>query len=443
MELTKTLSFASQFLQYRKQRGLSVGRLSGRSGLSKATLENWQSGRTLPSAPELEALISALELGSFDQRILRRAVGVPRAIARLPEGERPPLTGGLLRAMRLRQGLTQCEVARRLSVHQGTLAKWEKSDDWPEADKLSALCAVLGAKPQEAEAILGGIFLPWSLPPDASLEQLHEQSRVLHDRINQQPNDPLLDLAFLGLESQLWLHADQPATQRLLWQIGCYHNNFLILHQRYDEMLPSLNRILSISFDPSDQSTSYLQSAVIQKALALWRFQNGEVESVPRRKRAIAFLTANQGRIKDPECLAWYWMELVDLLVANGAYDEARNCLDRSNAIPHPECERGTMGESALVTARHLTQLGCPREALTLLDSTTLGDKDFTPMMNMRLQLTRASALAALEDTTGAMEMLSLVFDQMNKSGIEVMRPRAEALALQLTRAYPHNRPLG
>lgn len=64
-------------------------------------------------------------------------------------------------------------------------------------------------------------------------------------------------------------------------------------------------------------------------------------------------------------------------------------------------------------------------------------------MMNMRLQLTRASALAALEDTTGAMEMLSLVFDQMNKSGIEVMRPRAEALALQLTRAYPHNRPLG
>ena len=432
--ISPALTFTEQLRHYRKQRGFSVVRLAEQAGLAKATLDNWQAGRTLPSAPELEALLSALELGSFDQRLLRRLVGVPRAIATLSEEERPPLTGGLVRAMRLRRGLTQSEVASKLEIRQGTLAKWEKSDDWPEADKLSALCAVLGAKPQEVEAILGGVFLPLPLPIDASRDDLQEQVEVLSDRISQRPSDPLLDLAFFELESLLWLHGDRPATQELQWRVWCYHNNYLLMHHRYEETLTYANRMLAISYDPSDPSTSYLQSAVIQKAKALRGSTNSWEGQKARWKKSIVFLDAHQGRIADPENKAWYWMELVSLLIAEGAYDEARTCLARSNAIPHHQCVRGAMGESALVTAQNLTNLGSPREALSLLTSSTLGrdDPSFSPLMEMRLHLYCASALAKLQDTSGALLELDAVFEQMEATGIFTMRASAEVLYFQL-----------
>jgi transcriptional regulator with XRE-family HTH domain len=432
---TKTLDFASQFRQCRKQRNLSVMRLVDLSGISKTAIENWQSGRTLPSAPELEVLISVLNLSTFDQRLLRRSVGLPRAIARLPEGERPPLTGGLLRAMRLRRGLTQSEVARRLSVRQGTLAKWEKSDDWPEADKLGALCAVLGATPQEAEAILGGIFLPLSLPLNASREVFEQQVQVLHDRVHLQPNDPLLDLAFLELESQLWLDGDHTATQELLWRTWSFHINYLSMQHRYEEMLPYANVMLTIPFNPRNRSESHLQVAVIQKAQALRGSSDTGRGQKTRYKKAITFLDANQGRVVDNECLAWYWMELVHLNIRMGSYEVARTCLKRSNAIPHHQCVRGTMGESALVTAQSLTNLGSPREAIALLHSPTLGrdDPSFSILMEMRLHFYHAEALAKLEDFTGALEVLGQLYKAIEIRGIEVMRHRADALFSELT----------
>ncbi|WP_309717875.1 helix-turn-helix transcriptional regulator [Armatimonas sp.] len=432
---TKTLDFASQFRQCRKQRNLSIVRLFELSGIGKTTLENWQSGRTLPSAPELETLISVLNLSSFDQRLLRRSIGLPRAIVCLPEGERPPLTGGLLRAMRLRRGLTQSEVARRLAVRQGTLAKWEKSDDWPEADKLSLLCLLLGASHQETEAILGGVFLPLPLPLNASLEDFEQQIQILNDRANRCPNDPLLDLAFLEIESQIWLDVDRPAAQELLWKIWGFHNTHLSIHQRFDELFSRANQMLAIAFDPLKSSTSFLQSAVIHKSVALRGTPNGKIESASRRKSAITFLKANEGRMGNPECQAWYWMVLVDLLTVEGAYDEARFCLDRSNAIPHPAFERGTKGESALMTAYSLTNLGSPREALALLSSSNFRDsaKHFVPILSMRSLLYCARALAKLEDFAGALEVLDQLYNQIEVTGIEVMRPRADALFFQLT----------
>lgn len=430
------MDFSSLFRQHRLQRGLSVVALSQATGLAKTTLENWQAGRTLPSSVELETLIPALELSSVEQRVLRRAVGLPRAIAKLPEGERPPLTGGLLRAMRLRRGLSQSEVARQLSVRQGTLAKWEKSDDWPEVDKLSQVCSVLEATHPEAEAILGGVFLPLFRSESASLDDLQEHATLLAERINQQPNDPLLDLSLFELESQLWLTADCPSTQQLLWRVWSYHCNYLSVNHRYEEMLPYLNQMLAVSFDPNKPETSCLQSAVILKAKALRGSPRSSREHTVRRQRSIAFLNAQQARVGDPECQAWYWMELVSLLSAEGAYDQAKSCLVRSNAIPHHQCERGTMGESGLMTAYHLAKLGSPREALALLHSPTLGQDDysFSPLMRMRWHLYHAHALEMLDDTRSALNELEVLFDQIAATGISTLRGEAEALMMELLR---------
>ena len=432
--MTTTPEFSAQFRQLRKQRDLSILALSKHSGISKTTLDNWQSGRTLPSAPELEMLISVLNLSSPDQRLLRRSIGLPRAIVLLPEGERPPLTGGLLRAMRLRRGLTQSDVARRLSVRQGTLAKWEKSDDWPEADKLSTLCMVLRASYQEAEAILSGVFLPLPLPLNATREELEQKVWALRDRSLRLPNDPLLDLAFLELESQLWLGGDHPATQELLWRTWNHHIDYLRIQYRYAESLPYVNALLGIPFSPINRSGAYLQTAVILKAQALRGAEDDLVGKKQRWKRAITFLNANQAHVVDNECKAWFWMELVRLNIGVSAHQVAQTCLTLSNAIPHHQCVRGTMGESALLTAHHLTKLGKPRDALVLLDSQTIGreDNSFTLIMDMLSKLYRADALANLQDTTGALGALSQLYNQIEETGVDMIRHRADELFIQL-----------
>jgi transcriptional regulator with XRE-family HTH domain len=436
VELTKTRDFASQFRQHRRQRGLSIVRLSGLSGLAKTTLESWQSGRTLPSAPELERLVSALELGSFDQRLLRRLIGMPRAIASLPEGERPPLTGGLLRAMRLRRGLTQSEVARRLSVRQGTLAKWEKSDDWPDASKLSLLCVLLGAAPQEAEAILGGVFLPLpqTLSFDTPLEALEEQGELLIQSAFLHPNDPLLDLRFFELESLLWFHADRPVVYEYLWKIWNSHMLFLNLQLRQEESWVYNNKLLSIPYDASLSSTVPLQSAVLYKANVAFDDALFGSARARRIKKSIAFMQANEARIADPECKAWYWMNLTTLLIEDKAYDEAYRCVQRSNAIAHPEGERIKTGEARLQTASSLILMERPREGLDLLDSFPFDAPPFfTPLVGMRCLYYRAKALASLGDIAEALALLNQLFGQIEETGIVALRPRAEALFLELT----------
>jgi hypothetical protein len=221
--------------------------------------------------------------------------------------------------------------------------------------------------------------------------------------------------------------------QVLLLKLWISHSNYLSLHRRYEELGCLNDQLLSLSFHPSKKAISYLQCATIFKSVAL-RGEPDMGASVRRRKSAIAFLMASEARICDPECQAWYWMTLSDLLASEGAYDDAHVCLTRSNAIPHSDYVRGTEGESGLITAYNLANIGKPREALALLDSRGLLQGDFSPQTKLRALLYRARAMIRIDDITGALGVLNQLYHQIEETGIDIMRPSVDALFFQLAR---------
>src|SRR5689334_20442453 len=111
---------------------MSLGALSLKSGVHIATLSRWESGRQ-PRWTEFEAVLDALVVPGSERTELFQWIDKVESLRRIqhPTGTLPPLRGDLLRAMRHRKGFTQSEVARRLNITQGMLAKWEKSEDWP------------------------------------------------------------------------------------------------------------------------------------------------------------------------------------------------------------------------------------------------------------------------------------------------------------------------
>ena len=49
-----------------------------------------------------------------------------------------------LKAARINAGLTQTDLALELNVNRKTIGSWESGKSMPTADKLDAICAILG-----------------------------------------------------------------------------------------------------------------------------------------------------------------------------------------------------------------------------------------------------------------------------------------------------------
>ena len=60
----------------------------------------------------------------------------------------PIKTGALIRSLRLRQGLTQLELARKLSVSDRTISQWERGLGCPDISLLAPLAEALGISTQ-------------------------------------------------------------------------------------------------------------------------------------------------------------------------------------------------------------------------------------------------------------------------------------------------------
>lgn len=62
-------------------------------------------------------------------------------------------TGELIRSLRLRQGLTQLQLAEIIGVSDKAVSKWERGNGAPDIATLPALAAALGT---DTESLLGG-----------------------------------------------------------------------------------------------------------------------------------------------------------------------------------------------------------------------------------------------------------------------------------------------
>src|SRR5215212_913798 len=152
----------------RQSRQFSINQLADRAAVAKSTLSRWEAGTFQPRLPELEAVLGALAASPTEREQTLARMRAPRAVAEMRRevAGRAGLTddvafllpagGDLIRAMRRRRGLSLEEVATRLRVRPSAVSYWEQSKTTPHMERLSALCDLLGAQPEERAVLADG-----------------------------------------------------------------------------------------------------------------------------------------------------------------------------------------------------------------------------------------------------------------------------------------------
>jgi transcriptional regulator with XRE-family HTH domain len=142
------VSIGAELRSMRTQRGLSLVEASRRSGISRKTLQRWESDEHAPRGEALAALLTTLEATPHERAALLADVPIAQArsaMAMTALGS-PAHPGQILRAVRERQGITQTQLAHALGVSQAAVAKWESGHAAPSADTFGRLTAILGVE---------------------------------------------------------------------------------------------------------------------------------------------------------------------------------------------------------------------------------------------------------------------------------------------------------
>jgi transcriptional regulator with XRE-family HTH domain len=301
---------------WRQSRGWSKSTLAQRAGVASSTLSRWESGKRTPSLPELEAVLDALEVSPEQRSRALQQMDAPRAVLRLRRESdlTPPVSGDLLRAMRLRRGLTQAELAQQIGVSQGRLGKWERSEDWPSTERLHALCYALKARPGEVEALTCGRFWLRGEPEEYDAAIYLKRAETITSVLP----EALWDLAFLSQEAQLWQKVEQPEfAYPLLQHTLTYHAHSLKMYE-----------------------CNALANFYGRQALALARRgYAGTLISKTRAFQVVASTTGNRSRtdsgqaarllaealidLKDPAYRAWLMADLAIRLAELGSAEQA------------------------------------------------------------------------------------------------------------------------
>jgi transcriptional regulator with XRE-family HTH domain len=205
---------------WRTLRGISLGSLSARAGVSKSTLSRWEMGKQLPYAPQLTATLEALRVPTKERDFFWAQIACPRAIAQL-KSENHPGGNEILRALRLRADIAQSEVATRLGISRASLARWENGSAWPTDEQLQQLCCLLEASREEIEFLAKRQFreTPLLLQREALYEAY--QHLVYHDHA---PDRDLMYLALGGRFVELYRRGE-PVQSELaeVWGAHAYY----------------------------------------------------------------------------------------------------------------------------------------------------------------------------------------------------------------------------
>lgn len=249
-EASRQSEIGSLLRGLRERRGLSLGAVSLRAGVSKSTLSRWESGIQQPGIPELESVLKALGCSPEDRLEVLQQLNAPRAVrhlrtmgavngsnvpstsANVTIGE-PPHIGDLLRALRLRRRETREQTAARLGVRPSTICRWERGESRPDREFLDNVCAVLMARAEEADllrrALDGGGWAFSSADTPPSEEAIENRFRTRFAPLLLEAElHPGADLELLSLEASLWRHALRRESLRpALGEVYAYHANYL------------------------------------------------------------------------------------------------------------------------------------------------------------------------------------------------------------------------
>ena len=314
----------------------------------------------------------------------------PRAVKRLRDvvDISPPVSGDLLRAMRMRRGWTQQATAKRAGIAQGTLARWERTEDWPSAERLHTLCYVLQAQEAELIALTCGFLTTAKPPPQTTLDR--EAARAIVSRYMFYA--PLADVEFLALEALLWhlSRKEKAAYFELSYTYGC-HARFLAEQRRFAEAAVYVERTHQLGRSGYRDDIGWSAAVIAESRIA------GAGGRTPHPERAVKILRT---WVDDPflrerkEYRAWMHSEIAGYLLKMGEADSAlllgRQAIGIAEEVDasEPWWRRGDY-------ARVLVQAG--QYGAALEECCAYLNRGYVPLEDLPFLLTGAQALAGLE----------------------------------------------
>ena len=421
----------SEILRTRRQnRGLSLNGLALKAGLGKSTLSGWENGKAQPRLVELEAVFAALSVTDSERQEILGLLDAPRMarVLRQAGEEGPPVGGDLLRAMRLRQNRTQQDVAAQIHVSQATLAKWERSDDWPVFARLQALGAALRAHPAELQVLRAGRFTPAprenskfdAFVFDARLKQFRHEADL--------ESETLRDLRFLSLEADLCaLRQRDEGAERFLTGVCSEHALALMERGRAAEANFYAQRSLGRAQKGIFDRDYWLPAALVTAK------QMGDCKKGANPAAAAKMLLDILPNAKFPARRAWFHSDIALYRARAGDLESALQWSAQGCEIAR-QCQwHGELHFRQCDRAKILLLANRPREAQELcLQSSLL--TDCSPSSVPALLLLAETHLA-LREPDAARQWVMAGLDIIHSRQLEQYRPRAEALQAALAQS--------
>jgi len=420
--------------QIRKARCLTLERVGSKAGLSRVTVNRWETGVSQPRLAELEAVLKVLEVTPEQREQALALVEAPRAVLRLRESaekskadlvERAghaPAIGDLLRAMRQRRRLTVEETAESLGVSSRSVRRWENSEaSFPE-ERLDDLCGILGVAPEERITLSTKRLWLWTPdePGAQTLESLEHRFESLFARRYVLMQSRMIELHLLTLEAQVWTLASRNvAARNLLAQIYTEHAHFLSDQERFEEMGTFANRALEITPENSYREGFWIAAGIYSAHASSLR----GAKLIPRQslERFHRLLSSVQHPHQEGWILSW----IGELLVEEGAIESGLAFMDRACEVvarcDDPIHRRVRESDKASM----LLKIGQPANALAILNPEA-GDN---PYFHTGLILERVEAYLGVGEVSEAHDHLQEAYSNIEVHHLSHFGLHADALA--------------
>jgi transcriptional regulator with XRE-family HTH domain len=420
----------------RTSRRMTMAQAAERAGLHRITLHRWEKDLAQPRLSELTALLSALEVSEVQKRSALGLMDAPRAarmvwlevrqmaaqtgVSEMPHG------GDLLRAMRLRQGVSLEEAARHVAVTGGTLRRWEKMEVWPSPEQLHRLCFALHAHDEEIIALTVGRFSQRPRIEKTSLNALHER---FHNQIKVERSitgyDPLFELAYLQMEADAWpLALQSVAGKQMLIEIYAHHAQQLSTQERLTEAGNIAERAQELMTGSLKVKHCWLYAVIVSARSAILRGER------PAPERGLEALRPWLAEERWPEMKAWILADMAKYVSMRGDTDVSLILMEQACQLAEKTGLDSERSNRNWDKAEILLKAGRPEEALGLLVDPEPQGSGVSERINVALL--RSEAYLATGDLAAARDWLQGALDDINAYRIDYRRPRAARLAARL-----------
>ena len=411
--------------QKRVASGYNLSAAAARAGVSRRSLTRWETGGARPHLEELQRVLSALGVSAQEREVLLNKLGTPAAIKALHHQDEDafpfplPHQGDLLRALRLRLGLRQDDVATKLGVSQATLARWESGRVWPTESMLHQICFQLQAQEEELLALSKG---PCSLAERGAapveLEVLELRLNAIERKLHEPSYYGLGDLLYLSLEAQVLPQLERSQQARFLL-VKTLLSHAKYLSERCQPIEAGRTAVQALNLMPRQGDAWNNLRLQGEMYYAVWKY--------PLRDH-VMHLRHWLHRPLDTRHQVWVSGQIAASLLEMASYEEALALEKQSYSLILQQGDPERVANFRNGYAETLLRVGQAAEAAELIQVTDV----MGPATRLRTKLTLAEAHLVNKNRPRAQDWLNEAVLDNARLGIAYYQPRILSLTQQL-----------